>query len=60
MKSSLPRHLSPDQASFDFTVKWSTRRRTIGLQVTTAGDLILGELRDEVVRTPDLERSGLL
>lgn len=41
MKISLPRRLSPDEASFDFTVKWSARRRTIGLQVTTAGDLIV-------------------
>jgi predicted metal-dependent hydrolase len=41
MKISLPRHLMPDYAPFDFTLKWSTRRKTIGLQVTTAGDLVV-------------------
>lgn len=41
MKISLPDSFIPGQSSLDFTVKWSTRRKTIGLQVTTAGELVV-------------------
>ncbi len=41
MKISLPDSFISGQPSLDFTVKWSARRKTIGLQVTTAGELMI-------------------
>lgn len=53
MKISLPHAFQPDYAILDFTVKWSTRRKTIGLQVTTAGELVVAApvgTRPETIR----------
>src|SRR3990172_7236466 len=41
MKISRSEHQVPHCGSCEFTLKWSTRRKTIGLMVTTAGDLVV-------------------
>jgi predicted metal-dependent hydrolase len=53
MKISLPQLVTPDQTSLEVTLKWSTRRKTIGLMVTTAGDLVVAApvgTRPETIR----------